>query len=142
MIGREARAIVRVVSTEDVNNADAEAAIARFGPLRREVDVLTSVLSSFVDAELRNLQERTSKPQRISAWQVAALLPGTLLLVLFFTLLIGRPIRQIDNAIHQLGQSGFSKPIRIKGPTDLERLGLDLRQRGSENDGDQEIFVP
>lgn len=25
--------------------------------------------------------------------------------------------------------------------TDLERLGLDLRQRGSENDGDQEIFV-
>ena len=26
--------------------------------------------------------------------------------------------------------------------TDLERLGLDLRQRGSENDGDQEVFIP
>ena len=126
MIGREARAIVRTIAGDDLSDAAAEAALARFGPLRREVAHLTSILAAFVDAELRNLQESTSRAQRISAWQVAALLPGTLLLVLFFTLLIGRPIRQIDAAIHQLGQSGFSKPIRIKGPTDLERLGRQL----------------
>jgi len=126
MIGREARSIVRAVSVENVSNRDAETAIARFGPLRQQVDSLTIQLKTFVDTELGNLQESTSKAQRISAWQVAALVPGTLLLVLFFTLLIGRPIRQIDNAIHQLGQSGFSKPIDIKGPTDLERLGRQL----------------
>ena len=57
---------------------------------------------------------------------MAALVPGTLLLVLFSTLLIGRPIRQIDAAIHQLGQSGLSKPIVVKGPTDLEQLGRQL----------------
>jgi two-component system sensor histidine kinase GlrK len=126
MIGREARSIVRAVSVEDVSNRDAETAIARFGPLRQQVETLTTQLTEFVDTELGNLQESTSKAQRISAWQVAALVPGTLLLVLFFTLLIGRPIRQIDQAIHQLGQSGFSKPIDIKGPTDLERLGRQL----------------
>ena len=126
MIGREARAIVREVSDENVSREAAETAIARFVPLRREVDRLTSILSTFVDSELRTLQESTSRAQRISAWQVAALLPGTLLLVVFFTLRIGKPIRQIDNAIHQLGQSGFSKPIHIKGPTDLERLGRQL----------------
>jgi len=126
LIGREARSIVRTVSQESASSANAEQAIARFGPLRQQVAQLTSILSNFVDRELRTLQESTRKSQRISAWQVAALVPGTLLLVLFFTLLVGRPIRQIDQAIHQLGQSGFSKPIRIKGPTDLERLGRQL----------------
>lgn len=126
MIGRESRSIVRAVSVDGVSNRDAEVAIARFAPLRQQVDILTAQLTAYVDTELGNLQESTSKAQRISAWQVAALVPGTLLLVLFFTLLIGRPIRQIDHAIHQLGQSGFSKPIDIKGPTDLERLGRQL----------------
>ena len=126
MIRREARDIVRTVLRDDVSPAEAEAAIERFGPLRQEVAELTSTLTTFVDDELRTLQESTSRAQRISAWQVAALVPGTLLLVLFFTLLIGRPIRQIDAAIHQLGQSGLSKPIVVKGPTDLERLGRQL----------------
>jgi two-component system sensor histidine kinase GlrK len=126
MIGREARDIVRTLSREDLSAAEAEATIQRFGPLRQQVAQLTSTLSTFVDNELRSLQESTSRAQRISAWQVAALVPGTLLLVLFFTLRIGRPIRQIDRAIHQLGQSGLSKPIVVKGPTDLERLGRQL----------------
>ena len=41
-------------------------------------------------------------------------------------MLVARPIRQIDSAISQLGQSGFAKPIAVKGPTDLERLGRQL----------------
>jgi len=45
---------------------------------------------------------------------------------LFFTLLVAKPIRQLDTAINQLGQSGFAKPIKVKGPTDLERLGRQL----------------
>jgi two-component system sensor histidine kinase GlrK len=49
-----------------------------------------------------------------------------LILVLFFTLLVANPIRQIDRAIHQLGRSGFSKPVLIRGPTDLEKLGRQL----------------
>ena len=93
MIGREARDIVRTVSRDDVSAVDSDAAIERFGPLRQQVAQLTSTLTTFVDNELRTLQESTSRAQRISAWQVAALVPGTLLLVLFFTLLIGRPIR-------------------------------------------------
>ena len=35
-------------------------------------------------------------------------------------------LRQLDNAINQLGESGFSKPIVVEGPTDLERLGRQL----------------
>ena len=53
-------------------------------------------------------------------------MPGTLFLVIVFTFLVARPIRQIDAAIQQLGASGFSKPISVDGPTDLKRLGRQL----------------
>jgi len=125
-IAAGARHIVTTLSQEGLGSAEAETAIAEFAPLRQRVGDLTTTLSAFVEAELKALQDSTRRAQRISAWQVAALVPGTLILVLFFILLVAKPIRQLDTAIHQLGQSGFSKPIAVKGPTDLERLGQQL----------------
>ena len=125
-IGRGARTIVAVLSQPDIEDEQVAAAIERFAPMRQRVERLTNILSAYVDAELSTLLETARDAQRISAWQVAALVPGTLVLVLIFIFLVARPISQIDTAIHQLGESGFSKPIDIKGPTDLERLGRQL----------------
>jgi len=125
-IGAGAQRIVNTLERVDLSDEDETNAIAEFAALRQRVTEFTGTLTSFVDTELKNLQESTRRAQRISAWQVAALVPGTLIMVLFFILLVTRPIRQIDNAISQLGQSGFSKPIDVKGPRDLERLGKQL----------------
>jgi two-component system sensor histidine kinase GlrK len=131
-IGAGARRIVTTLEGANLSDDDESRAIAEFALLRDRVNELTGLLTAFVDTELTNLQDSTRRAQRISAWQVAALVPGTVILVLFFILLVSRPIRQLDSAISQLGQSGFSKPIEVKGPTDLERLGRQLewlRQR-------------
>jgi len=125
-IGRGARRIVVTLEHDNLTNAEAQTAISEFAPLRRRVTELTTILTAYIDTRLGELQESTRRAQRISAWQVAALVPGTLILVLFFTLLVARPIRQLDSAIGQLGESGFAKPIEVKGPTDLERLGRQL----------------
>lgn len=125
-LGTEAHEIIAALSRSNADDATLDAAIARFAPLRQDVTRLTAVLTAHVDTKLSVLQETARKAQRVSAWQVAALVPGTLILVLIFTLLVARPIRQIDRAIGQLGASGFSKPIKIKGPTDLQRLGRQL----------------
>ena len=125
-IGANARSILTALEQDGLTAAGARDAVAKFDPLRDQVSLLTRILSTYVDEELRSLQESTRRAQQISGWQVAALIPGTLILVLFFTLLVAKPIRQIDEAISQLGQSGFSKPIAIKGPTDLEKLGRQL----------------
>ncbi len=125
-VGVNARRIVNTLMQAE-NDADrAQVAIADFTYLRQRVTSLTTILSSFIENELSALQASTRRAQKISAWQTAALIPGTIILVLFFTLLVARPIRQIDRAIAQLGQSGFSRPINVKGPTDLERLGRQL----------------
>lgn len=122
----DTREIVRTLSTQGANDAVLSAAIDQFVPLRQRARQMTTLLTSHVDAKLSTLQETARDAQRVSAWQVAALVPGTLILILTFTLLVTRPIRQIDNAIAQLGESGFSKPIEVKGPTDLQRLGRQL----------------
>ncbi len=126
LIRTDTRQIVATLASNSLTDDAAAAAIAGFSPVRQEVAQLSAILSNHVDSELKDLQDSTRNAQRISAWQVAALVPGTLVLVLIFTILVARPIRQIDEAINQLGQSGFSKPIKIKGPTDLERLGRQL----------------
>ncbi len=125
-LGSEAKTIIDTLSDPEASDSVLATAISRFAPLRQEVTRLTTVLTSHVDTKLSTLQETARNAQRVSAWQVAALVPGTFFLVLIFTLLVTRPIRQIDRAIGQLGESGFSKPIEIKGPTDLQRLGRQL----------------
>ncbi len=64
--------------------------------MRQRVEMLTTILSAYVDTELSTLQETARDAQRVSAWQVAALVPGTVVLVLIFTFLVARPISQID----------------------------------------------
>ena len=121
-----ARRIVRTLNAAEFDQAAAEAAVAEFPTLRQRVTRLSLTLSNHIELELNRLQESTRRAQQVSAWQTAALVPGTLILVIFFTLLVARPIRQIDKAINQLGRSGFSRPIEVNGPSDLERLGRQL----------------
>ena len=48
------------------------------------------------------------------------------------TIGVGRPLRQLDRAISELGEGTFTNPIAVRGPHDLERLGVQLewlRQR-------------
>ncbi|HNP35082.1 MAG TPA: HAMP domain-containing sensor histidine kinase [Woeseiaceae bacterium] len=125
-VASKAAAIVAQLARPGLTAADTDRAIAMFAELKQDTSRLTGDLGRYVESELRSLQASTREAQRISAWQVAALVPGTVVLVLFFILLVARPIRQIDKAIDQLGQSGFSKPIAIKGPSDLEKLGRQL----------------
>jgi two-component system sensor histidine kinase GlrK len=121
-----ARRVVATLNGPDLADVDTDAAIAEFAELRQRVTRLSLTLSNHIELELNRLQESTRRAQQVSAWQTAALVPGTLILVLFFTVLVARPIRQIDKAIAQLGRSGFSRRIEVKGPSDLERLGRQL----------------
>jgi two-component system, NtrC family, sensor histidine kinase GlrK len=120
------RRIVNTLTQGSVSEDAAQKAIANFPTLRQRVARLTVITDTFIATELDRIREQTRHAQQVSAWQTAALVPGTLILVAFFTLLVAKPIRQIDRAINQLGRSGFSKPVVISGPTDLEKLGRQL----------------
>jgi two-component system sensor histidine kinase GlrK len=74
-IGVGARRIVNTLERADLSDDDETRAIEEFALLRQRVTELTGTLTSYVDTELKNLQESTRHAQRVSAWQVAALVP-------------------------------------------------------------------
>ena len=85
-----------------------------------------------IEREVNAMQEMASRARQIVIWQLLALIPFAILLALGFSVLIARPIRQIDEAIRHMGQGELSKPVTVDGPQDLRRLGdrLDwMRQR-------------
>jgi two-component system sensor histidine kinase GlrK len=97
-----------------------------------------------MNTQLNSLQDDASSAQKTLFWQAAALVPGTLILVLFFLLLVGRPMRQVDRAIRELGKGDYANEISISGPTDLETLGRQLewlRERLRESTEEKNKFL-
>ncbi len=101
-------------------------------------------LRTEINEQLDALQESTRDAQQTLAWQSMLLLPGMGVLVLFFLLLVGRPMRQVDRAIRKLGEGDFSQPISVSGPLDIEALGRQLewlRERLKESTEEKNKFL-
>jgi two-component system, NtrC family, sensor histidine kinase GlrK len=79
-----------------------------------------------IDDELADLRSQTVRAQKRLLWQSALLVPLTIIAILALTLSVGRPLRQIDRAISELGRGTLSHAIAVSGPLDLERLGRQL----------------
>ena len=62
-----------------------------------------------IDAELRTLEERANTERRKLFLEAALLVPLVLLAVVVFTLGLGRPLRQIDRAITELGSGKIGR---------------------------------
>ena len=92
-------------------------------------DTLSSLgekTSADINARLQALQVSAVETQRRLFWQAAALVPVMALIVLVVVNLLARPLRQVDQAISELGRGTFSRPVAVRGPSDLERLGRQL----------------
>ena len=122
-------------------SADVDAGFRRMNNAASSVATGMRVL---INERLNTLEETTRTAQRTLAWQAAALIPGTLVLVVFFIFLIGRPMRQVDRAIRELGKGDFSHAIAVTGPTDIETLGRQLewlRNRLKESTDEKNKFL-
>jgi len=97
-----------------------------FVSLSDATSALSDQTSRQIEAGLSHIQNSTTETQNYLLWQSAGVILITAILVGMFTFLIMRPIRQIDEAINQLGQGTFSKTIAVRGPSDLRKLGQQL----------------
>ena len=116
----------------------------RFATLGALVDRIAEQGNQQIDAELASLRQLTSRARALLFWQAALLLPLTVIAISLLTVLVGRPLRQIDQAIRALGHGSFHQPIAVSGPHDLERLGKQLewlRQRLTELNEERDRFL-
>ena len=103
-----------------------------FSELSQRTQSLNTLASELIDQEVAALRASAIKSRNQVFWQLLAMIPSALLMIAGFTYLLARPIRDLDAAIHRLGEGKLSKRIHVSGPRDIEMLGeqLDwLRQR-------------
>jgi two-component system sensor histidine kinase GlrK len=97
--------------------------VVRFVDLSQRAQAIMSKSNQLIDREVEAMRHAASRAQRIMLWQAFALIPVVIFLVVGFTVLIVRPIRELEDAIRELGKGRFNKPVEVHGPEDLEYLG-------------------
>ena len=129
-------------------NPDSDAtigAVEQFPSLSQLARSILSDSSRSIGREVHKMRREAARVQHLLFWQAAALIPAVLILALAGTMLIAKPIRQIDQAIRRLGQGEFSSPIKVTGgPQDFEELGAQLewmRKRLVELDEEKTKFL-
>jgi two-component system, NtrC family, sensor histidine kinase GlrK len=114
------------------NTINSSGLSRRFEELTALAEHVSTASNHQIDQEIEALQAQTLHARKRLLWQAALLLPLTVVAIIVLTLAVGRPLRQLDRAISELGEGMFSNPISVGGPHDLERLGGQLewlRQR-------------
>ncbi len=101
-------------------------AVAELAALAEAARALDEQGNLLVDREVDTMQRMAGEVQRFIYWQLLALVPIALLLVVAATLLISKPIAQLESAIQTLGEGRFDSRVTVSGPADLVSLGRQL----------------
>lgn len=140
-IDTEASLYERLRQEGKVPRASLAADYAHLGELARGVAQISNAL---IDRETERLGDLAAETER-QLWQRLGLMlilgSGAATLAAY---LIARPVRELDRAIRRLGSGDLERPVAVRGPEDLERLGqrLDwLRQRLGELEAEKTRFL-
>lgn len=115
--------IYSALSGADTTSAQVRSAVERFGGLAEQAQEVVARSNAQIDREVEAMRATADQAQRITFWQLLALVPVVMFLAIGFSILITRPIRQVDRAIRRLGAGEFHAPVVVSGPKDLEQLG-------------------
>lgn len=115
--------IFAILSNAAATPADLQKVVAGFVRLADRAQIITVRSNELINREVEAMRATAAQAQRITLWQLLALVPVVVFLVVGFAILITRPIRQLDSAIRRLGSGEFKMPVEVSGPEDLQFLG-------------------
>jgi len=137
-------AIFQRLSIPNVNSIEIGRALVGFEGLATVAEQILNESHRILHYKLNTLKITATNAEEMLIWQAISLGIIAFILAGIFTVLITQPIRQIDQAIRDLGNAAFNVPIQIKGPDDLVYLGerLDwLRLRLLELEAEKNRFL-
>ncbi len=97
--------------------------VTDFGLLLDAAHRFSAAGYNLIAHEASALQVMASQARTRVVWQLLALIPFVIILALGFSVVITRPIRQIELAIKRMGQGQLAQVVRVEGPEDLRNLG-------------------
>jgi two-component system sensor histidine kinase GlrK len=123
VIVRSEAAIYAVLLNAAADAVEQKKVVADFVRMADQAQVITMRSNELINREVEAMRATAAQAQRITLWQLLALVPVMVFLVIGFAILIARPIRQLDAAIRRLGGGEFNMPVEVSGPDDLQFLG-------------------
>ncbi len=118
--------LFEVLRTTPVNSKENPATVEGFELLAGLAQTLLLDSYKLIDREVYALEETANASRQRLIWQALTVIPLTVVVAALFTVLISRPMSQIDHAIRRLGDGEFSTTISVAGPRDIESLGQRL----------------
>lgn len=79
-----------------------------------------------IGQKINEMSEMALRTRTLVEWELLILIPFVILLALAFSVFIARPLRQLDEAIYNMGQGKLSSAVKIAGPENLKYLGSRL----------------
>jgi len=132
------------INAKPTSSVEAEAAITEFLPLVELAQNIFTDTNKVIDHEVEEMHQASDRTLKTLLWLSFAMIPTAIIFSALFTILLNRPIKQIDQAIRLLGDGEFKTPISVTGPHDLEYLGQRLnwlRGRLLEVDNQKNRFI-
>lgn len=115
-----------------------------YAKLADSAQTLLGASNDLTERAIERLREIASQGREKWVYLTLATAGIALALAILFAVLIARPIRQLDQAIRQLGTADFTHSIAVNGPQDIRYLGQRLewlRSRLSELEAQQNRFL-
>ncbi len=111
-------------SLEAAGDAETAARLqAGFITLTAQTQDLFRDTNRLIESEVEVLRKMAGEARDVITWELMALGPGVVIFFIVFTILIARPVRQVEQAIQRIGDGDFATPVTVQGPRDLEALG-------------------
>lgn len=122
----------------------AKALAEGYATMAEDAQAMLNATNRLTEREIEHLQQTAAEGSK--TWGYLALAAGliAMLLAITFAVLIARPIRQLDQAIRQMGTADFTHAIEVNGPQDMRYLGQRLewlRSRLHELEEQQNRFL-
>ncbi len=115
----------RIVQTRD-NLEEIKPILQEFPELSSLARPLLIDISKRIADAANAMHDQADRIKHQLLLMFTALIPLALILAGIFTVLITRPLRQINEAIRRMGSDGFTDSIEVDGPMDIRELGEHL----------------
>ena len=117
------RVVFAKIQNNPVGSTASKTATEQFVQLSKMAEDVLTGSHRIIDREVQVMYDVASQAQQLFLWFGLGLIPVVVVIVVGFSFLIAKPIRQINRAILTLGEGELEQPISVAGPEDLEILG-------------------
>jgi two-component system sensor histidine kinase GlrK len=125
-LNAKSKKLIETLNSATYNSKMYEHTLDDFKSLTKHNQQFVQQIQTLIEQRSEQLASDAEKVKSQLLWQSIGLVPLSILLSMFFTYLITRPIQRLEKIIQELGSGKKITKFRVYGPKELSNLGEKL----------------